>query len=51
MSAFTNNDRLEEWLTVINDRISMLDRRWWQALILTIMVSLPMFFLLRCIEF
>jgi hypothetical protein len=47
MNLLPTNNQIEDWLLVANDRISTLDRRWWYVLIVAILVSVPIYFLLR----
>lgn len=42
---FLNNDRIDELLLMANDRVTALDKRWWQALGLAVVLSIPLFFI------
>ena len=43
MSLFENNDRIQEWLLVINDRLSTLGLVWWYSLCVALLLSVPLY--------
>lgn len=42
-----NNDRFEELALMAQDRLSTLDQRWWKALGLVVLASIPLFFIFK----
>lgn len=45
--AWLNNDRIDELLLMANDRLTALNKRWWQALVLAVILSVPLFFIFK----
>lgn len=42
-----NNDRLQELILVAGDKVSLVDKKWWYALVVTIIAVVPGYYLLK----
>ncbi len=42
-----DNERLQEFVLVAGDKISLVDRKWWYALIITIVGAVPLYFVAK----
>lgn len=46
MSLFENNQQLEEFFLIMYDRLSLVNKRWWYTLVLTVLLVLPIYLVL-----
>ncbi len=45
--ALTDNDRVQEFVLVAGDKISLVNKRWWYALVLAVVAAWPLYFVAK----